>query len=327
VVSELLRLTAHFGERDRLDGELLADAVMDDFERHGIATSVLLRGVGGFGLRHHLRTDRLLTLSEDLPVVATALDRPDRVEAALAALPGPRKSGLVALDPVGATAAMEEDCKLTVYLRRRQRVAGAPAFLAVCDLLRRHGVAGATAILGVDGTFGAERRRGRFFSANGDVPMLVLAVGDGARLRAAVEELERLLGAPTMTTEPVQVCKRDGELIAAPRQMPWQRLTVYTSESATVGGHAIHHELVRRLRRSGARGATSVRGIWGFHGDHAPHGDRLLQLRRRAPIVTTIVDEGPRIAADFAVIDELTRGRGLVTAEPVGVVGPQAVAS
>ena len=33
------------------------------------------------------------------------------------------------------------------------------------------------------------------------------------------------------------------------------------------------------------------RGIWGFHGDHAPHGDRLLQLGRHVrPARETVLD-------------------------------------
>ena len=64
---DALKLTLHFGERDREDGRLLAGTVMEAFARRGLRGSVLLRGAGGFGLRHHLRTDRLLTLSEDLP--------------------------------------------------------------------------------------------------------------------------------------------------------------------------------------------------------------------------------------------------------------------
>jgi PII-like signaling protein len=32
--------------------------------------------------------------------------------------------------------------------------------------------------------------------------------------------------------------------------------------------------LIRRLRREGAAGATSLRGLWGYHGDHRPHAER-----------------------------------------------------
>ena len=57
---------------------------------------------------------------------------------------------------------------------------------------------------------------------------------------------------------------------------------VYTDETITHDGLPIHRALVQRLLRSGtARGATVLRGIWGFHGDHKPHGDKLFQIARR----------------------------------------------
>ena len=74
---------------------------------------------------------------------------------------------------------------------------------------------------------------------------------------------------------------------------------------------------MRALRSTGASGATTLRGVWGFHGDHAPHGDRLLQFGRHVPTVTTVIDAPDRIAAAFAVIDELTAEHGLVTSEMV----------
>ncbi|HEX5525915.1 MAG TPA: DUF190 domain-containing protein [Solirubrobacterales bacterium] len=323
---ELLKLTVYSGERERAGEGLLGDALFDDFARHDVHTSVLMRGVEGFGLRHHLRTDRLLTLSEDLPLVAVALDECARIEAVLEELPGPVDRGLVTLEPARIVLGSGDgEVKLTVYLHRHQRVGGVPAFVVACDVLRRHGIAGATALLGVDGTMGGARRRARFLSANADVPMMVVAVGDAEPIAGALDELDRMLRSPLTTFEPVRVCKRDGELLARPAEEGWQRLTLYSSESATVGGHAVHHELIRRLRREGARGATALRGIWGYHGDHAPHGDRLLQLRRRAPIVTTVVDEADRIAAWFEIADELTPQRGLLTSERVEVPGYEKV--
>ena len=97
----------------------------------------------------------------------------------------------------------------------------------------------------------------------------------------------------------------------------WQKLMVYTSEQARHGSSPLHVALVRRLRESGASGATCLRGIWGFHGDHPPHGDRLLQLRRHVPVVTIIVDTPERIAKSFRIVDELTVEAGLVTSEMV----------
>ena len=65
------------------------------------------------------------------------------------------------------------------------------------------------------------------------------------------------------------------------------------------------------------RGATSLRGTWGYHGDHAPHGDTFWQLRRRVPVITVVVDTPERIRRWFRVVDELTDETGLVTSELV----------
>ncbi len=155
---------------------------------------------------------------------------------------------------------------------------------------------------------------------------MIIAVGSGDQISRVLPELGALVARPVLTLERVRVCKRDGQLLSSPTALPstdehglaiWQKLMVYASEQARHGRSPLHVALVRRLRAGGAGGATCVRGIWGFHGDHPPHGDRLLQLRRRVPIVTIIVDTPQRIARSFEIVDELTQEGGLVTSEMV----------
>jgi PII-like signaling protein len=212
------------------------------------------------------------------------------------------------------------EVKLSVYLGRRDRAGESPAFVWVCELLRRHGVAGATAQLGVDGTVDGSRERGRVFSRNTSVPTLVVTVGRRDAIAAALSELRAGLGPVPVSVERVAVCRRDGEALGDPIESTfgqWRRLTVYSSESALHDGRPIHLGLIDRLRQGGIRGACAVRGIWGFHGDHEPHGDRLLSLRRRAPIVTSVVDESERIAAAYGLVEGVTAEQGLVTSETV----------
>lgn len=334
--ADALKLTTYLGERQRTGDAFVADALLDLYGRHELRTSVLLRGAEGFGLRHHLRTDRLLTLSEDLPVVAVAVDRRDRVEAVLDEATALERPGLVTLerarlvagDLAGAALPDSDEIKLTVYVGRQEAAGGVPAFVAVCDLLHRRGVAGATALLGVDGTAHGARRRARFLARNADVPMMVIAVGARERIGATLPELGGLLARPLVTLERIQVCKRDGELLGPPRapaeEGMWQKLMVYGSEQAKFDGVPMHVALVRALRETGARGATALRGVWGFHGAHAPHGDRLLQVRRHVPVVTVVVDTPDAIARAFAVVDQVTRERGLVTSEAVPTAQPSA---
>jgi PII-like signaling protein len=335
VSRDQLKLTTYFGERDRTQDGLLTDELLDVYGGHRVAASVLLRGCEGFGARQHTRTDRLLSLSEDLPVVSVAIDRRDRIEAMLEPVLQIKRRGLITLERARMltgeieAAQLPRESKLTVYVGRHERVGGLPAYVAITDLLRREGIAGASVLLGVDGTRGGRRFRARFFGANTDVPTLVIAVGSGERIAQTLPQLARMLPEPLMSIERVRVCKRDGELLAAPHELPgtdeqgralWQKLTVYASQSATHEGHPLHLQIIRRLRESGAAGATSLRGIWGFHGDHAPHGDRFLQLRRHVPVMTIAIDTPERTVGSFAIIDELTATEGLVTSEMVPAV-------
>jgi PII-like signaling protein len=333
---DALKLTTYFGERDRTENGLLGDELLDIYGAHRVKASVLLRGAEGFGRLHHLHTDRLLTLSEDLPVISIAVDRRERIEAMLDPIMQIKRRGLITLErarllssPIGAAAlpeALSEATKLTVYVGRRERAGRATAFAAITDLLHREGVAGATVLLGVDGTRGGRRFRAKFFSRNAEVPTIVIGVGSGEQIARLLPALEGLLREPLITLERVRVCKRDGELLASPHELPgsdehglalWQKLTVYTSLTATHDGRPVNLQIIRRLRESDAAGATSIRGIWGFHGDHAPHGDRFLELRRNVPVVTIAIDTPERIARSFQIIDELTAEHGLVTSEMV----------
>ena len=333
--TESLKLTSYFGERQRSGDGFVADDLLALYGRHEIAASILLRGTEGFGLKHHLRTDRSLTLSEDLPLTTIAVDTRPRIEAVLAPTLRLIRSGLVTLErarlvtseadlPGWSPADAPPAAKLTVYLGRQERVYRVPAFVAVCDLLHRRGLDGATVLLGVDGTARGRRQRAAFFSRNAEVPMMVIAVGAAERIGRVLPELGALLPRPLFTLERVTVCKRDGRLLATPggaagtgeHGLPLrQKLMIYTSEATQSQGQPIHRGIVRELRSAGMSGATTLRGVWGFHGDHVPHGDRLLQLGRHVPAVTIVIDTPDRIAAAFSVIDGLTTESGLVTSE------------
>jgi PII-like signaling protein len=315
-------LTAYFGERKRSGGQLVADALLDLYERRQLSTSLLVRGIEGFGHRHHLRTDNLLSLSEDLPAVAAVVDRRDRLDALAAETVALVGHGLVTVRSADGGLGESGAAMLTAYLRRQARVDGRPAYVAGCELLYRLGVDGATTLLGVDGTRAGRRERARFFARNADVPMAIVAVGAAERIADAEPELRALLGESVITLEPVQVCKRDGALLErpAPDAKGWYRVSVFTSEAQVHRGRSIHREITLQLRGSGARGATTLRGIWGFHAPALPHGELLTQLSRHVPMITTVIDAADRIEACFTVIDRLTEKHGLVTCAPVQVL-------
>jgi PII-like signaling protein len=332
-----LKLSAYFGERQRVDGRFVAESMLSLYEQRRVATSIVLRGIAGFGSRHHFRSDQSLSLSEEPPVAVIAVDTGPVIEGLLESVLGVDKCGLISLErarllrddihSIELSDEYHEATKVTIYVGRKERVYGMPAYIAVCDLLYRRQLAGASVFMGVDGTVRGHRERARFFDRNTDVPMMIIAVGSGERIGRVLPELGALLKRPLVTVERVRVCKRDGELLERPHALPgtdehglalWQKLMVYSSESAGCDGMPIHRALIQRLRQhKSSRGATVLRGIWGFHGDHAPHGDKLLSLSRHVPVVTIIIDSPNNIAASFDIVDEMTREQGLVTSEMV----------
>ena len=67
-------------------------------------------------------------------------------------------------------------------------------------------------------------------------------------------------------------------------------------------------------------GATALRGTWGHTGEEALHSARLLTIRRRAPVLVTVVARPDEMARLFAVVERATATAGLVTGELVPTV-------
>lgn len=328
-----LKLTAYFAERQRTGSRFLAEAMLDLFAERRVNSSVMLRGISGFGHRRIIRTDESLTLSEDPSVAVAAVDTSDAIADLVDEVKAMTPEGLITVEHARLLSGTADDdrgdgtVKLTVYVGRNRRVDGVPVYKAVCDLLYRNGFAGASVFLGVDGTAYGERRRAHFIGRNIDVPLMIIAVGTPAQVRASHTELAAFLQRPLITVERVELCKHKGALIAAPTDLPetddegrplWQKLMVFTSEATRHDGAPIHRALVRRLWESRtATGATVLRGIWGYHDDRKPHGDKLIQLGRQVPVVTVIIGSPASIARSFDIVDRITAECGLVTCETV----------
>jgi PII-like signaling protein len=119
----------------------------------------------------------------------------------------------------------------------------------------------------------------------------------------------------------VEVVRRDGAGLGAlppvrgedPSGLGvWQKVTVFSPEAA-----GLHVGLVRALREAGAAGVTALRGVWGYHGDHPPHGDRMTSLRRHVPVVTVLVDRPDRMRGLLPIVEAATARSGLVIPERV----------
>ncbi len=332
---DALKLWVYFGDSQLTGTELTSDALMDCMARHQVAVSALCRGIEGFGLNRRIHSERFPDVPTDLPLVGCAVDSPERIHALLPDVDRVVADGLVTLEGARLAAGDEladaafpdgpgRAAELTVYCERTERAgrAAGPAYREAVEILRRHGAAGATVMLGVDGTYHGSRRRATFHSRRRNAPLMIISVGRRETLAAALPALRAALERPIVTLEAVAQCKHDGELLEGLPTAPdrdrdglgvWQTIRIYTRQSAQVNGRALHTELARRLREAGAAGVTTVGGHWGFSSSEPPHGDRFARLKSRAPTYTTYVDRAGKVAELWPIIDDLTSQHGLVT--------------
>ncbi len=95
-----LRLSVYIGESDRWHHKPLYTEIVHRAQAAGLAGVSVFRGIEGFGASSQLHTQRLLSLSEDLPIAVIVVDAEERIRAFLAQLEEIVSEGLVILDEV-----------------------------------------------------------------------------------------------------------------------------------------------------------------------------------------------------------------------------------
>ncbi len=103
----------YIGESDTWHGRPLYEAIVHLLRERGLAGATVIRGIEGFGAKQHLHTTRILSLSQDLPILIEIVDQEDRLRAVLPELDSMVGDGLITLERVEviayrATAPMPE---------------------------------------------------------------------------------------------------------------------------------------------------------------------------------------------------------------------------
>ncbi|HZY89115.1 MAG TPA: DUF190 domain-containing protein [Gemmataceae bacterium] len=93
-------VTVYVNSTDQWHGRPLYSAIVGLCQEKGIAGATVSRCVEGYGAGRRLHTERLLELSEDLPVRVEIVDLPERIDPLLTALSGMIGEGLVTVSNV-----------------------------------------------------------------------------------------------------------------------------------------------------------------------------------------------------------------------------------
>lgn len=94
------RLRIFIGETQRWQGKPLYHAIVELAQQQGIAGATVLRGIEGFGPEHHLSTERLPDISDNLPVIVEIVESEDRIDALLPLLDRLVQRGTITATPV-----------------------------------------------------------------------------------------------------------------------------------------------------------------------------------------------------------------------------------
>lgn len=93
-----------------------------------------------------------------------------------------------------------------IYIGESDHHDGRPLYEVIVQMLRQRGLAGATVLRGIEG-FGRNARvhTTRILHLSSDLPVLIEAVDEEAKIRAVLPELDAMVGEGLITLERVEV--------------------------------------------------------------------------------------------------------------------------
>jgi PII-like signaling protein len=90
----------HIGESDKWHGKALTEAIVQMLRKENFSGATVLRGVAGFGGSSVYHTDKILRLSQDLPIVIEVIESQERIDSILPRLDEMIQGGLITLEKV-----------------------------------------------------------------------------------------------------------------------------------------------------------------------------------------------------------------------------------
>jgi PII-like signaling protein len=90
----------HIGESDKWHGKPLYEAIVEMLRKERFSGVTVLRGVAGYGGSSIYHTDKILRLSQDLPIILEVIEYTESIEKILPRLDEMVEGGLITLEKV-----------------------------------------------------------------------------------------------------------------------------------------------------------------------------------------------------------------------------------
>jgi uncharacterized protein len=94
------RLRIYMGEAQEWHGKPLYRAILELAQQHGMAGATVVRGIEGFGPEHHLSTERLPDISDNLPVIVEIVESEEQIAVLLPLLDRLVQRGTIIVTPI-----------------------------------------------------------------------------------------------------------------------------------------------------------------------------------------------------------------------------------
>ena len=98
--SATVKLTVYVSDSARHEHKPLYEAILELLHHDGISGATVAHGTAGYGADKQLHTVKLLRLSNDLPVIVTAIDTREKIEAVIPKLDAMIEKGLVTIEDI-----------------------------------------------------------------------------------------------------------------------------------------------------------------------------------------------------------------------------------
>ncbi len=94
------RIRIFIGEAEEWQGKPLYRAILEQAQRQGVAGATAMRGIEGFGPEHHLSSDRLPDIADNLPLIVEIVESAEKIEELLPWLDRMVQRGMITIASV-----------------------------------------------------------------------------------------------------------------------------------------------------------------------------------------------------------------------------------
>ncbi len=220
------KVSIYVGQDHQYHGESVYAAILEFLFYRKVSGASVTRGIAGFGADHRMHTDRILVLTENLPMKVEFIETPEKVEELLPKLHEMVGTGLIEIQDTTILKPSEtsqqatrqegtpplkrqEKAKLMrIFIGENDKWNNKPLHTALIESMRASEIAGVTVYQGILG-YGANRRirKDTGLHLSHDRPIMLSVVDTEERLRAFLPSLDDMVQQGLVVFSDVEIIK------------------------------------------------------------------------------------------------------------------------